>query len=168
MLHSPNAPNPSPMNHGSNRGENQKEKTNSTLSSHPLPRSRSTPKGKQHASHPTPSLQSPPATRGGMAHEEQNDPVAQSSMYQRRPPNLEASTADLSERDIKENLVVKEEETNDTEVFEEVVVEVARLSKEPKSLISPPTSMTRVAFKPTNASPTLCDMTLLVKVPRCY
>ena len=47
-----------------------------------------------------------------MAHEEQNDPVAQSSMYQRRPPNLEASTANLSERDIKENLVVKEEETN--------------------------------------------------------
>ena len=57
-----------------------------------------------------------------MAHEEQNDPVAQSSMYQRRPPNLVASTADLSERDIKENPVVKEEETNDTEVFEEVVV----------------------------------------------
>ena len=49
-------------------------------------------------------------------------------MYQRRPPNLVASTADLSERDIKENPVVKEEETNDTEeVFEEVVVEVARL-----------------------------------------
>ena len=45
-------------------------------------------------------------------------------MYQRRPPNLVASTADLSERDIKENPVVKEEETNDTEVFEEVVVEV--------------------------------------------
>jgi len=42
-----------------------------------------------------------------MAHEEQNDPVAQSSMYQRRPPNLVASTADLSERDIKENPVVK-------------------------------------------------------------
>ena len=54
-----------------------------------------------------------------MAHEEQNDPVAQSSMYQRRPPNLVASTADLSERDIKENPVVKEEEINDTEVFEE-------------------------------------------------
>ena len=68
-----------------------------------------------------------------MAHEEQNDPVAQSSMYQRRPPKLAPSTADLSERDIKENPVVKEEETNDTEVFEEVVVEVARLSKEPKS-----------------------------------
>ena len=47
-------------------------------------------------------------------------------MYQRRPPNLVASTADLSERDIKENPVVKEEETNDAEVFEEVVVEVAR------------------------------------------
>ena len=37
-------------------------------------------------------------------------------MYQRRPPNLATSTADLSERDIKENPVVKEEETNDTEV----------------------------------------------------
>ena len=47
-----------------------------------------------------------------MAHEEQNDPVAQSSMYQRRPPKLAPSTADLSERDIKENPVVKEEETN--------------------------------------------------------
>jgi len=95
--------------HGSNKSENQKEKTNSTLNSQPHPR-HSTPKGKLHASHPTPSLQSPPATRGGMAHEEQNDPVAQSSMYQRRPPNLVASTADLSERDIKENPVVKEEE----------------------------------------------------------
>ena len=66
----------------------------------------------------TPSLQSPPATRGGMAHEGQNDPVAQSSMYQRRPPSLTTYTADLSERDIKENPVVKEEETNDAEVFE--------------------------------------------------
>ena len=123
--------------HGSNKSENQKEKTNSTLNSQPHPR-HSTPKGQQHASHPTPSLQSPPATRGGMAHEEQNDPVAQSSMYQRRPPNLVASTADLSERDIKENPVVKEEETNDTEVFEEVVVEVARSPKEPKSSVLPP------------------------------
>ena len=60
-----------------------------------------------------------------MAHEEQNDPVAQSSMYQRRPPKPTTSTADLSERDNKEKPVVKEEETNDTEVFEEVVVEVA-------------------------------------------
>ena len=69
-----------------------------------------------------------------MAHEEQNDPVAQSSTS--KSPTT--STADLSERDNKEIPVVKEEETNDTEVFEEVVVEVARLSKEPKSSISPP------------------------------
>ena len=67
-----------------------------------------------------------------MAHEEQNDPVAQSSMYQRRPPNLVASTADLSERDIKENPVVKEEETNDEEAFGEVAVEVAFVSLEPR------------------------------------
>ena len=53
------------------------------------------------------------ATRGGMAHEEQNDPVAQSSTS--KSPTT--STADLSERDNKENPVVKEEETNDTEVF---------------------------------------------------
>jgi hypothetical protein len=53
-----------------------------------------------------------------MAHEEQNDPVAQSSTS--KSPTT--STADLSERDNKENPVVKEEETNDTEVFEEVVV----------------------------------------------
>ena len=58
-----------------------------------------------------------------MAHEEQNDPVAQSSTS--KSPTT--STADLSERDNKEKPVVKEEEeeTNDTEVFEEVVVEVA-------------------------------------------
>ena len=47
-------------------------------------------------------------------------------MYQRRPPKPTTSTADLSEMDNKENPVVKEEETNDTEVFEEVVVEVAK------------------------------------------
>ena len=68
-----------------------------------------------------------------MAHEEQNDPVAQSSMYQRRPPNLTTSTADLSERDIKENPVVKEEETNDTEVFEEVVGAILCLCEESRS-----------------------------------
>ena len=55
-----------------------------------------------------------------MAHEEQNDPVAQSSTS--KSPTT--STADLSKRDNKEIPVVKEEETNDTEVFEEVVVEV--------------------------------------------
>ena len=43
------------------------------------------------------------ATRGGMAHEEQNDPVAQSSTS--KSPTT--STADLSERDNKENPVVK-------------------------------------------------------------
>jgi hypothetical protein len=51
----------------------------------------------------------------------------------------------LSERDNKEIPVVKEEETNDTEVFEEVVVEVARLSKEPKSLVSPPPGSSNAA-----------------------
>ena len=66
--------------HGSNKSENQKEKTNSTLNSQPHPR-HSIPKGKQHASHPTPSLQSPPATRGGMAHEEQNDPFLELIKY---------------------------------------------------------------------------------------
>jgi hypothetical protein len=57
-----------------------------------------------------------------MAHEEQNGPgpVAQSTS---RSPTT--STADLSERDNKEFPVVKGEETNDTEVFEEAVVEVA-------------------------------------------
>ena len=63
-----------------------------------------------------------------MAHEEKNDPVAQSTS---KSPTT--STADLSERDNKEIPVVKEEETNDTEVFEEVVVEVARLPRESKS-----------------------------------
>ena len=51
-----------------------------------------------------------------MAHEEQNDPVAQPTS---KSPTT--STADLSERkssrDNKEIPVVKEEETNDTEVL---------------------------------------------------
>jgi hypothetical protein len=76
-----------------------------------------------------------------MAHEEQNDPVAQSSMYQRRPPNLVASTADLSERDIKENPVVKEEETNDTEVFEEVVLSKKAKNESTASVVRNPTGM---------------------------
>jgi hypothetical protein len=41
--------------------------------------------------HPTPSLQSPPdspITRGGMAHEEQNDPVAQSRLNHPPHPQL--------------------------------------------------------------------------------
>ena len=37
------------------------------------------------------------------------------------------SKVELSERDNKETLVVKEEETYDVEVFEEVEAEVARL-----------------------------------------
>ena len=44
-------------------------------------------------------------------------------------------TVDFSERDNKETLLVKEEETNDAEVFGEVVVEMARLLKEPKSSV---------------------------------
>ena len=56
-----------------------------------------------------------------MEHDEQKDPVAQSmSIF----PTT--STVDLSERDNKETLVVKEGETNDAGVFGEVVVEVAR------------------------------------------
>ena len=37
-------------------------------------------------------------------------------------------TVDLSDRDNKETLLVKEEETNDAEVFGEVVMEVAFFS----------------------------------------
>ena len=62
-----------------------------------------------------------------MAHEEQNDSVAQSTL---KSPTT--STTDLSERDNKEIPVVKEEETNDAEVFEEVVVEMAGSPKAPK------------------------------------
>ena len=47
-------------------------------------------------------------------------PVAQSTSK-----SLTTPTADLPERDNKEIQVVKEEETNDTEVFEEVIVGVA-------------------------------------------
>ena len=46
------------------------------------------------------------------------------------------STVDLSERDNnRETLFVKEEETNDAEIFGEVVVEVAGLLKEPISRV---------------------------------
>ena len=40
-------------------------------------------------------------------------------------------TVDLSERDNKETLLVKEEVTNDAEVFGEVVVDVEGSQKEP-------------------------------------
>jgi hypothetical protein len=54
----------------------------------------------------------------------------------------------LSERDNKQFPVVKEEETNDTEVFEEVVVEVAKLPKEPKSSVLPPPGSSTVTLGP--------------------
>ena len=50
-------------------------------------------------------------------HDEQKDPVALSVL-----PTMPA--VDLSERDSKETLLVKEEAINDAEVFEEVVVDV--------------------------------------------
>ena len=48
------------------------------------------------------------------------------------------STVDLSERDNKETLFVKEEVTNDAEVFGEVKVDVEGSQKEPLSSIMPP------------------------------
>ena len=48
------------------------------------------------------------------------------------------STVGLSERDNKETLFVKEEVTNDAEVFGEVEVDVEGSQKEPLSSILPP------------------------------
>ena len=48
------------------------------------------------------------------------------------------STVDLSERDNKETLFVKEEVTNDAEVFGEVKVDVEGSQKEPLSSVTPP------------------------------
>ena len=45
------------------------------------------------------------------------------------------STVDLSDRDNKETLFVKEEETNDAEVFGEVVVDVEGSQKESSSSV---------------------------------
>ena len=42
---------------------------------------------------------------------------------------------DLSDRDSKETLLVKEEETHDAEVFGEVVVDVAGAQREPSSSV---------------------------------
>ena len=44
-------------------------------------------------------------------------------------------TADLSERDNKETLFVKEKATNDAEVFGEVVVDVEGSQREPSSSV---------------------------------
>ena len=64
-----------------------------------------------------------------MGHEEQKDPVAQStSVY------LTTSAAGFSE----EILIVKEEETYDAGVFERVEAEVVKLLKRPPSLEEPP------------------------------
>ena len=64
---------------------------------------------------------------------EQKDPVAQSKFA-----HFIILAVDLSERDNKETLVIKEEETYYAEVFEEVEAEVVRLLKEPQSLVVPP------------------------------
>ena len=64
-----------------------------------------------------------------MEHEEQKDPVAQSTSV-----HLTTSAADFS----KETLVVKEEETYDAGVFERVEAEGVKLLKEPQSLVEPP------------------------------
>ena len=61
-----------------------------------------------------------------MAHEEQNDPVAQST----------SKFPTTSTDDFKGFPIAKGEETNDAEVFEEVVVEMVRSPKERKSSIS--------------------------------
>ena len=63
-------------------------------------------------------------------HDEHKDPVAWSmSMF----PTT--SSVDLPDRDNKETLVVKEEETNDAGAFGEVVVDVAGSQKEPSSSV---------------------------------
>ena len=64
-----------------------------------------------------------------MEHEEQKDPVAQSTSV-----HSTTSAVDFS----KETLVVKEEETYDAGVFERVEAEVVKLLKEPQSSVEPP------------------------------
>ena len=85
-----------------------------------------------------------------MEHEEQKDPVAQSTSAHFTTPAV-----DLSDRDNKENLVVKKVETHDADAFEKVEAEVVKLLKEPQSLvqepppgssISPPGSLLLVFF----------------------
>ena len=48
------------------------------------------------------------------------------------------SAVDLSDRDNKENLVVKEEGTHDAGAFEKAEAEVVQLLKEPQPLEKPP------------------------------
>ena len=68
-----------------------------------------------------------------MEHEEQKDPVAQSTSAHFTTPAV-----DLSDRDNKETLVVKEEETYDADAFEKVEAEVVQLLRELQSLVEPP------------------------------
>ena len=53
------------------------------------------------------------------------------------------SAVNLSDRDNKENLVVKEEETYDADAFEKVEAEVVKLLKELQSLVEPPPGSSR-------------------------
>ena len=48
------------------------------------------------------------------------------------------SAVDLSDRNNKETLVVKEEETYDAGAFEKVEAEVVKILNEPQSLVEPP------------------------------
>ena len=113
------------------RDHKVKRKTNSTLNSQPHPR-HSTQRDKR-TSHPLITPKST-RTRGGRAHEKQNDPVAQSSMYQRRHPT--SSHPQLTcPRGTSKKIRSSKKRRQDTEVFEEV--EVARLSRS-KSSVSPP------------------------------
>ena len=68
-----------------------------------------------------------------MKHEEQKDSVAYSKSL-----HFTTSAVDLSDRDSKGILVVKEEETYDADAFEKVEAEVVKLLKEPRSFLEPP------------------------------
>ena len=71
-----------------------------------------------------------------MEHEEQKDPVAQSTSA-----HSTTSAVDLSDRDNKETPVVKEEETYDADAFEKDEAEVVQLLQDLQSLVkSPPGS----------------------------
>ena len=71
---------------------------------------------------PFPLDQNPWVMGGGEKYEEQKDPVAQSTSARST-----TSAVDLSDRDNKETLVVKEEETYDADAFEKVEAKVVQL-----------------------------------------
>ena len=68
-----------------------------------------------------------------MEQKEQKDPVAQYSFS-----HSTTSAVDLSDRDNEVTLVVKEEETYDTDALEEVEVGMVQLLKELQVLVEPP------------------------------